>query len=144
MGTQSLLTTFLLENPITCIAVDPAERAFYAGSNQGNVYLVDLYGSSEEKFLESFYKAIGGSEKTVQGIKDESYTFKGHESAILCIALSFDGSLLITGSKDKNIFIWDIAARQMIQTFKKYDGQSMFQYRIKPLIYLRINNVYLL
>ncbi|KAG5518789.1 hypothetical protein PMAC_002760 [Pneumocystis sp. 'macacae'] len=122
LGTQSLLTTFLLENPITCIAVDPAERAFYAGSNQGNVYLIDLYGFSEEKFLESFYKAIGGSEKIIQSAKDESYIFKGHESAVLCIALSFDGSLLITGSEDKNIFVWDIATRQIIQTFKKYDG----------------------
>ncbi|KAG4301786.1 hypothetical protein PCK1_001762 [Pneumocystis canis] len=120
--TQSLLTTFVFQDPVTCLALDPAERAFYAGTDQGNIYLVDLYGSSEENPMEFFYKAIGGSKKIIQGVKDELYTFKGHENAISCMALSFDGSLLITGSEDRNVFVWDIATRQMIQAFKKHNG----------------------
>lgn len=119
LGTLTLLTTFALPEPVTCLTVDPAERTFYVGTNQGNVYLVDLYGSSKEDFLESFYEAVGGSKKIVQGVKDESNMFKGHTDSVLSIALSFDASLLITGSKDKNLFVWDIATRQIIHTLKQ-------------------------
>ncbi|KTW28903.1 hypothetical protein T552_01531 [Pneumocystis carinii B80] len=122
LNTQSLLTTFVFPKPITCLVVDPAERAFYAGNDQGDVYLVDLYGIAQEKSLESFYEAIGGSGKVIQSVKDESTIFKGHKSAISCLALSFDGSLLITGSQDHDVFIWDIATRQIIQTFSKQNG----------------------
>ncbi|KAG4305411.1 hypothetical protein PORY_000967 [Pneumocystis oryctolagi] len=122
LGTQSLLTTFVLQNPVTCLTIDPTEKAFYAGTDAGNIYLVDLYRPSEENSSESFYEAVGGSKKIIQGVKDESYVFKGHESTVLCITLSFDGSLLITGSEDKNVFVWDIATRQMIQSFRKQNG----------------------
>ncbi|QSL65180.1 hypothetical protein MERGE_002485 [Pneumocystis wakefieldiae] len=122
LSTQSLLTTFVFPKPITCLAIDPAERAFYAGNDQGDVYLVNLYGFSEEKSLGSFYEAIGGSKKVIQSVHDESTIFKGHKSAISCLTLSFDGSLLITGSEDNDVFLWDIATRQIIHTFSKQDG----------------------
>lgn len=122
LSTQTLLTTFVFPKPITCLVIDSAERIFYAGTNQGEIYSVNLYGSSNENFSESFQEAIGGSEKIVQSVKDESTIFKGHESAVSCLALSFDGSLLITGSQDKNVFVWDVATHQIIQTFNKQNG----------------------
>lgn len=36
------------------------------------------------------------------------YAFKAHESNINAVAISPNGKLIVTGGKDKKVYIWDI------------------------------------
>ncbi|KAK9659917.1 Pre-rRNA-processing protein ipi3, partial [Basidiobolus ranarum] len=57
------------------------------------------------------------------GISGEpSLIFKGHTEPAQSLALSFDGTLLISGSEDGSAMVWDVTSRQMIRSFTQHKG----------------------
>jgi WD40 repeat protein len=44
---------------------------------------------------------------------------KGHTDKVTCLAISYSGLTLISGSQDKTIRFWDLAERKIIRTFGK-------------------------
>jgi WD40 repeat protein len=44
---------------------------------------------------------------------------KGHTDKVTCLAISYSGRTLISGSQDKTIKFWDLAERKLIRTFGK-------------------------
>jgi WD40 repeat protein len=48
--------------------------------------------------------------------------FKKHEDEIRCIALSPDGSLIATASRDNTINLWDRATRRVLTVLKGHSG----------------------
>ena len=42
----------------------------------------------------------------------------GHSDYIKCVALSADGTGVLTGSSDRTAILWDVATAKPIQTFK--------------------------
>ena len=45
---------------------------------------------------------------------------KGHTDKVTCLAMSFNGQTLISGSQDKTIRFWDLKERKIIRTFGGY------------------------
>jgi len=51
-------------------------------------------------------------------------TYKGHEEAIYAIAISPDGKLLLTGSFDRTVRLWDLATGKEIKTYGGPNGHQ--------------------
>ncbi|CAI2188389.1 2786_t:CDS:2, partial [Funneliformis geosporum] len=123
LSTGYLLTTFIFPTAITCIIVDPAERMFFGGGKNNLIYQVYLYRKRENSNYNTFgeeMSSVGGagSIQDISSMDDEKGNlFKGQNSAITALALSYDASLLLAGSQDGTLMIWDIASRQMIKKF---------------------------
>ncbi|EED42695.1 transcription initiation factor TFIID subunit TAF5 [Enterocytozoon bieneusi H348] len=61
----------------------------------------------------------------MHAIEDEAQvvrTFVGHSDAITCLDVSCDGRLLVSGSRDKKIILWDIEKAQIINIYAGHEG----------------------
>jgi pre-rRNA-processing protein IPI3 len=103
---NGLLRTFLLPAVATCIALDPADRAFYLGYQDGSVQQIDLYRSANG----SFDAVQNGSGATNPIQPKASSCWKLQDASlggILSMVLSFDGTTLITGHESGALLSWD-------------------------------------
>ena len=105
-GTQ--LHTFLLLSTPLCLILEPADRAFYAGYEDGSVQQVDLYEKAE----------------LVQPLRDPALQNTPTQppstsrwpspptpspSPTLCLTLSYDSSVLLSGHQNGKVQTWNIA-----------------------------------
>jgi WD40 repeat protein len=44
------------------------------------------------------------------------HTLKGHSASVTCLAVSSDGSLLASGSRDKNVKLWEVRKEEELHT----------------------------
>ncbi|CAG8574537.1 11662_t:CDS:10 [Paraglomus brasilianum] len=105
LSSGTLLTTFVFPTIITCLAMDPAERMFFAGGGDNTIYQVNLYRKGEER-----------------DIGDGGLVFRGHNAPLSTLSLSFDSSLLVSGSEDGCVNIWDTSSRQLVKRLAQHKG----------------------
>ncbi|MBW4573445.1 MAG: serine/threonine protein kinase [Tolypothrix carrinoi HA7290-LM1] len=65
--------------------------------------------------------------KTASENSDQPDTLKGHSSDVNSVTFSPDGQMLVTGSDDLTIKLWNLTTKQEIRTFK---GHSSYIYAI--------------
>ncbi|KAI8144222.1 WD40-repeat-containing domain protein [Fennellomyces sp. T-0311] len=134
LSTGELLTTFLFPKPVSTVVADPSEtRLFVACENK--IYPVELYRRRHDKtYNADVVESTGGMSKVESvGIRpvDGSGTiaeqpqgpvFADHSGTVTSLALSFDGSLLISASEDGNCIVWDVTSRQPLRKFESHKG----------------------
>nr|CAG8520101.1 15452_t:CDS:2 [Entrophospora candida] len=117
LSTGYLLTTFIFPSIINCIEFDKIERMFFCGCNNKLIYQVNLYkniGNSSNGG--GIIRSVGGNKKIEDVDTSKSLIFSGHNSQITSIEMPlFNDNILISGSEDGEIIVWDI----FIQQFKK-------------------------
>jgi hypothetical protein len=63
-------------------------------------------------------------------------------SSVTALALSYDATLLLSGSRDGTLIIWDIASKQTIKNYSHYKGIFlyiyMFNFSFQAFIFLKI------
>jgi|SRR5579859_1924458 len=112
------MTTILFPSPITTFVIDPAERAIFVGTQAGIIHQFNLIQS-----IGGRYEAVGGDPShPLNAIDSQSLNFTGHTTEITAINLSFDGTLLVTGDKSGEIFVWDVGSRQVLRKIKGHKG----------------------
>ncbi|KAJ1951366.1 Pre-rRNA-processing protein ipi3 [Dispira parvispora] len=151
-GTGQLLTTLLFPNAICRVTVDPVETVLYAGTDTGVVWQVQLYRTQNNQHDTRFapgtasltsdmpWSAVGGDRRIVditESFTDDSRThwpmFHGHSEAITGLELSFDGTLLVTASRDGKCIVWDTHSRQQIKVLSHHKGAvSNLQLILRP------------
>ena len=108
------LHTFLLPSSPLCLALDPADRAVYAGYEDGSIQLIDFYtqgGSTQPLHNPALQSA------PTQPPPSDRWSAPYHSaSSSLCLQVSYDGTSLLSGHQDGKIHLWDVAAG-------KYDRQ---------------------
>ena len=107
--TGEILRTILLPSTPTCMAVDSVDRALYFGDDSGAVVFVDILSRSVQEQKSQTYSATVPLQ-----LKDkETWRPAAEVGTSLCLALSYDGTSLLSGHANGTIAQWDIAKRRM-------------------------------
>ena len=102
------LHTFLLPSTPLCLAMDPADRAVYAGYEDGSVQFIDFY--SQGGLTQPLHNPVLQATPTQPPPSDRWSATHHSASPILCLGISYDGTSLLSGHQDGKIHVWDIAA----------------------------------
>eukprot|EP01114_Cavostelium_apophysatum_P022442 TRINITY_DN8123_c0_g1_i1.p1 TRINITY_DN8123_c0_g1~~TRINITY_DN8123_c0_g1_i1.p1 ORF type:complete len:306 (-),score=58.05 TRINITY_DN8123_c0_g1_i1:12-929(-) len=105
---RSLLCSIIFPTGLTCSIMDAHERNLFVGGMDGRIFQIELYTSraiSED--------ALG---------EQTQHVLQGHKQSVTALALSFDGSLLLSSSEDGTCSVWDTQSRQKVRDFDQHKG----------------------
>ncbi|XP_038978467.1 protein ROOT INITIATION DEFECTIVE 3-like [Phoenix dactylifera] len=102
-----LLRSITFPSIVDAIAMDRGEHAFYAGGRDGKIYIAALNAESNPNGIYGMF--IIGS-------------LYDHSKAITCLALSTDGGMLVSGSEDGTIRVWDTKSQHVTRILKHAKG----------------------
>ncbi|TKY65025.1 ROOT INITIATION DEFECTIVE 3 protein [Spatholobus suberectus] len=102
-----LLRNIVFPAVIDSIALDPAEHMFYAGSRDGKIFIAAL--NTESIATNNYGMHIIGS-------------FSNHSKAVTCLAYGTSENLLISGSEDGTVRVWNARTRNIVRMFKHAKG----------------------
>ncbi|RZB53971.1 Protein ROOT INITIATION DEFECTIVE 3 isoform C [Glycine soja] len=102
-----LLRNIVFPSIINCIALDPAEHVFYAGSEDGKIFIAAL--NTESIATNNYGMHIIGS-------------FSNHSNQVTCLAYGSSENLLISGSEDGMVRVWNARTRNIVRMFKHSKG----------------------
>ena len=118
--TGDVLRTFLLPSIPISLAIDPCERAVYAGFEDGSIQLVDLFspqGLSNPLYDETLHTM------PVQADSTDRWTATAQElGAALSLASVYEGNYLVSGHASGALTLWDIASRKFSRQLTKLSG----------------------
>ncbi|XP_036281010.1 WD repeat-containing protein 18 isoform X3 [Pipistrellus kuhlii] len=140
VSSGELLLSVLFDVGIMAVTMDLAEHHMFCGGSEGSIFQVDLCAwvfeptglfpcptpqcpgppglrySSALCSLASRPPQPGQREKSFQSEQDSGKVFKGHRNQVTCLSVSTDGSVLLSGSHDETVRVWDIQSKQCIRT----------------------------
>ncbi|KAI8084436.1 WD40-repeat-containing domain protein [Halteromyces radiatus] len=121
LSTGELLTTFLFPKAVSAITLNPSETILFAA------YLYrrrqhQAYNNTQSVGGLGKVEAVGVHESVESSTSSLGAMFSGHTGSINSLDLSFDGTLLISGSNDGNCIVWDVASRQSLRKFTSHKG----------------------
>lgn len=123
LATFQLLTTFVINGQIESLIVDQADRAVLVGLQDGNIRQINLY---EPNKATNVLEAQGGYGKTLtlQPDHELKHTITYHNGqAVTQLALSLDGSQLISGDAQGRVAVIDLVSKQVIKELKEVNGK---------------------
>ncbi|KAF5316035.1 hypothetical protein D9619_006353 [Psilocybe cf. subviscida] len=141
ISSRSLLTTFQFPQPISHLAWDVTERFFFAASAEGSIHQMNLFRERENKLGGTVTEAIGGAgvtdiiriddEDSRQARKKRLITV-GQPISSMCISLT--SSMLLVGTEEGLIHLYDIPSHQLLRTISSHKGMSIahLETMIKP------------
>lgn len=100
--------TFLLPTNPLCLALDPADRAVYAGYEDGSAQLMDFY--NQGGLTQPLRDPALQSTPSQPPLTDRWSAPDHSASPVLCLQISYDGTSLLSGHQDGKIHSWDVAA----------------------------------
>lgn len=118
----TLLSTFVINGQIQSITVDSADRAMYVGLADGHIRIINLY---EANPATNVLEARGGHGKvlTLQPDHELKETITYHAGhGVTQLALSLDGSLVISGDEKGRVAVIDVVSKQVVKELKELSG----------------------
>lgn len=103
LSSGELLLSVLFDVEIMSVTSDPCEYFLFCGGSDGNIFQVSLCSQSLSR------------DKSFQSDSDGNQVFKGHRNLVTCLSVSMDGTLLLSGSHDETVRLWDIQSKQTIR-----------------------------
>jgi len=88
----SLLETFVLPGPATCVCMDVLETWIFAGGEDGTIRQFPLR----------------------QDLQWKPRLFEGHSSSVTCVKLTLTGLVLVSTSLDSTCRLWDVFSSQLL------------------------------
>ncbi|EDO39035.1 predicted protein, partial [Nematostella vectensis] len=119
LASGDLLCSFVFDCSITAIVTDPAEYNLFAGASNGRIYQIMLYnpGFKQENHI------------TNEG----ALNFTGHSKQVTSLAVTMDGTVLLSGSNDNTARVWHIQSRQSIRTLTHKGAVTNVQIIRRPV-----------
>uniref|UniRef100_A0A667ZA09 WD repeat-containing protein 18 n=1 Tax=Myripristis murdjan TaxID=586833 RepID=A0A667ZA09_9TELE len=103
LSSGELLLSVLFDVGIMSVTLDPCEYFLFCGGSDGNIFQVSLCSQSLSR------------DKAFQSDNDGNQVFKGHRNLVTCLSVSMDGTLLLSGSHDETVRLWDVQSKQSIR-----------------------------
>ncbi|XP_035862960.1 WD repeat-containing protein 18 isoform X1 [Sander lucioperca] len=103
LSSGELLLSVLFDVEIMSVTFDPCEYFLFCGGSDGNIFQVSLCSQSLSR------------DKSFQSDNDGNQIFKGHRNLVTCLSVSMDGTLLLSGSHDETVRLWDVQSKQSIR-----------------------------
>ncbi|MBN3284727.1 WDR18 protein, partial [Polyodon spathula] len=104
ISSGEILLSVLFDVGIMSVTFDPCEYSMFCGGSDGNIFQVTLCGTNLQR------------DKSFQTDQEGSQVFKGHRNLVTCLSVSMDGTLLLSGSHDETVRLWDIQSKQCVRT----------------------------
>nr|XP_010600152.1 WD repeat-containing protein 18 [Loxodonta africana] len=104
LSSGELLLSVVFDVAIMAVALDLAEHHMFCGGSEGSIFQVDLCTWP------------GQREKSFQPEQESGKVFRGHRNQVTCLSVSTDGSLLLSGSHDETVRLWDVQSKQCVRT----------------------------
>lgn len=119
LSSGELLCSFVFDVGVTAVTMDAAEQNCFAGGTDGYIYQVELFrrGMKNDMHLE----------------KEEALIFSGHSKRVNSLAVSMDGTLLLSGSEDQTARVWHVRSRQCLRVVSHKGAVTNSQIIPKPL-----------
>ena len=112
------LHTFLLPSSPLCLALDPADRAIYAGYEDGSIQLMNFYNSAE--LTQTLHDPTLHSAPTQPPTSARWSLPDGPKAASLCVQVNYDGTSVLSGSQDGKINTWDVGIGEFGRTLADF------------------------
>ncbi|CAE6075581.1 unnamed protein product [Arabidopsis arenosa] len=100
-----LLKNIIFPSAINALALDPGGSVFYAGGRDGKIYIGAINATSE------YGTQVLGS------VSEQS-------KAVTCLAYCTEGNLLISGSEEGVVCVWDPKSRRPVHTLSSGKGKG--------------------
>ncbi|KAJ5124223.1 uncharacterized protein N7515_008048 [Penicillium bovifimosum] len=116
--TGRVLRHFLLPLSATSVTLDPVDRAFYVGYEDGSVQSVDFYrGNSTQHPLHDPYAQSTPAQVSME---DRWLPPSAESGSVKTISLTYDGTTLLSGHTSGKVLSWNVARRKYISSVADY------------------------
>jgi pre-rRNA-processing protein IPI3 len=114
LATGERLATVAFPAKCTAVVLEPAEQEMYVGCSDAVIYAVGLAAAPPSHWSSETERShdSGGLEAA----------FRGHKQSITALSISSDGLLLVSGSADTTVRVWDVPSRTTLRQFAKHQG----------------------
>ncbi|XP_063085294.1 WD repeat-containing protein 18 [Cavia porcellus] len=104
ISSGDLLLSVLFDVAIMAVTMDLAEHHMFCGGSDGSIFQVDLCAGPVQR------------EQSFQPEQEPGKVFRGHRNQVTCLSVSTDGSVLLSGSHDESVRLWDVQSKQCMRT----------------------------
>ena len=125
-----LLHLYLLAASPFCLALDPADRAAYAGYEDGSIQFLDFY--SKGGTTQQLYDPVAKSTPTQPALNTRWPALEEPGSAILSLQVTYDGTGLLSGHQDGKIHAWDVATSRYDKQVVDFSAPIANLHMLKP------------
>jgi pre-rRNA-processing protein IPI3 len=101
LATGALLLNIVYSTGLTAVTMNAIDSEIFLGTADGRIISFLLHNAPRTP---DFHVPT-----------DHPSVFKGHDKAVVCLSVSIDCALLLSGSLDEKVIIWDIPSRQMLR-----------------------------
>ncbi|CAH3026839.1 unnamed protein product [Porites evermanni] len=119
LSSGELLCSFVFNVGVTAVTMDTSEQSLFAGCTNGHIYQVEL--------------SRRGMKNNIHMEKEESLIFTGPSKQVNSVAVSMDGSLLLSGSEDQTARVWHVYSRQCLRVLNHRGGVTNACIVLRPL-----------
>lgn len=116
--TGRVLRTFLLPSTAITVTLDPVDRAFYIGYEDGSLQAVEFYKS--QSIQHPLHDSSLQSTPAQPSAEDRWLPPSSDMGAAQSLALSYDGTVLLSGHQNGKVLLWNVARRKYASTVADY------------------------
>ncbi|KAL4863761.1 hypothetical protein BDV12DRAFT_177046 [Aspergillus spectabilis] len=116
--TGHVLRNFLLPSSAVSLALDPADRAFYVGYEDGSVQSVDFY--KEQSVQHPLHDPSLHATPAQISSEDRWLPPSADSGAAHTLTLSYDGMTLLTGHGNGKVYSWNVGRRKYASTIADF------------------------
>lgn len=116
--TGRILRTYLLPSAATCVALDPVDRAFYVGYEDGSIQGIDFYKNQttqhplHDPSLQSTPAQLSAEDRWLPPSADLG--------GVATVTVSYDGATLLSGHGGGKVLSWNVGRRKYASTIADY------------------------
>ncbi|EJU03527.1 WD40 repeat-like protein [Dacryopinax primogenitus] len=125
--TKTLMTTFVFPSPLSFIAVERTERTFFAASAEGEIFQMNLFRQrpGASGFRMEAVGGGGGAEAIRLGEGGDDIRKMKSEQPLRSLTISLTSAMLLAGTIDGSILIYDIPSHQLIRSLNVHKGYTI-------------------